>query len=145
MMNGAVFFLHKGPLARDSRSHIGLAHELRADRPDYTGRAGQPIPMSFTLRNTGVASWLNRNSEIFGIVRLASHLSDGDGNLITIDFSRHDLPGLMKPGDEARMTIEVVLPRAGAYRLTFDLVAEGVSWFENLGSRPVPISVRIAD
>lgn len=43
------------------------------------------------------------------------------------------------------MAIEVVLPRAGAYQLTFDLVAEGVSWFENLGSRPVPISVRIAD
>jgi SAM-dependent methyltransferase len=141
MFNRSIFFLHKGPLARDSRSHIGLAHTIAIDRPDYRIRAGEALRLSFTITNTGEATWLHRNAEIFGIVRLGAHLADGDGTLIAVDHSRHDLPADVRPGGTVTLDVDVRLPGAGRYRLTFDLVAEGVSWFENLGSKAVDVHV----
>jgi len=143
MHNRAIFFLHKGPLARDSRSHIGLRHVIRIDKTDYVVQAGQPLRLTVSVTNSGDASWLNTNSEIFGIVRLAAHLYDGDGALLNIDFSRHELPAPVGPGETVNMTIEESLPGSGRYRLAFDLVAEGVTWFENVGSTPVVVTVRM--
>jgi SAM-dependent methyltransferase len=144
MFNRSVFFLHKGPLRRDSRSHIGLAHELAAVPSDRSIRAGQAVCVDFTLRNTGTAAWLHANSEIFGIVRLGSHLFHADGRLIAIDHSRHDLSRSVEPGETLAMRVHVPLPDGpGRYRLVFDLVAEGVTWFENTGSRAVEIEVEV--
>jgi SAM-dependent methyltransferase len=143
MHNRAIFFLHKGPLARDSRSHIGLAHVIRIDKTDYALEAGQALRLSVTITNTGEASWLNTNSAIFGIVRLATHLYDGDGKLVNIDFSRHELPVPVSPGETVTMSIEEYLPDSGRYRLAFDLVAEGVTWFENVGSTPIVVTARV--
>ena len=140
MFNRSIFFLHKGPISRDSRSHIGLAHTIAIDRTEYRVRAGEPLHLMFTIRNTGEATWLHRNSEIFGIVRLGSHLADDEGTLIAVDHSRHDLPADVKPGETVTLAVNVPLPGPGAYRIAFDLVAEGVSWFENLGSRPVHVT-----
>jgi len=142
MHNRAIFFLHKGPLARDSRSHVGLAHVIRIDKTDHVLEAGQALRLSVTITNTGTASWLNTNSQIFGIVRLATHLYDGDGKLMEIDFSRHELPVPVSPGETITMSVEEHLPGSGRYRLAFDLVAEGVMWFENVGSKPIMITAR---
>jgi SAM-dependent methyltransferase len=141
--NRSIFFLHKGPLALDSRSHIGLAHSIRIDRTDYEVINGRPLRMSFMLSNTGEATWLHTNVEIFGIVRLGSHLADGDGQLIAVDFSRHDLPMPVLPGQVLPLSVDVTLPGPGRYRLTFDLVAEGVTWFEVVGSKPVHVTVTV--
>jgi SAM-dependent methyltransferase len=143
MHNRAIFFLHKGPLARDSRGHIGLAHVIRIDKTDHALEAGQALRLSVTVTNTGTASWLDTNSQIFGIVRLATHLYDGDGKLLDIDFSRHELPVPVSPGETITMSVEEYLPGSGRYRLAFDLVAEGVTWFENVGSTPVVVTARV--
>jgi SAM-dependent methyltransferase len=143
MTNRAIFFLHKGPLGRDSRGHIGLAHRIQALQPHYEGRVGETISMSFIVKNVGEASWLETNSEIFGIVRLGSHLYDADGTLISIDFSRHDLPRRVEPDDTLTITAEVSMTRPGRFRLAFDLVAEGVTWFENQGSIPAYVTANV--
>ena len=143
MTNRAVFFLHKGPIRRDSRSHLGLAHAMTAHPDRYEGVAGRPIPMRFTVVNTGEASWLHTNDEIFGIVRLGAHLYDGSGKLLSIDFFRQDLPGPAEPGTRLDITAPVVFDRPGQYRLVFDLVAEGVTWFENVGSKAVHTDVTV--
>ena len=143
MFNRSIFFLHKGPLRRDSRSHIGLAHSIAVDRGDVVTTSGIPVGLTFTLHNAGGAAWLDRNSEIFGIVRLASHLYDNQGNLIEVDYSRHDLPAPVEPGETIRLTIDVSLPGPGGYELAFDLVSEGVMWFENQGSKPIRVKVRV--
>jgi SAM-dependent methyltransferase len=142
LVNRSVFFLHKGEPRLDSRGHEGLAHEMTVDRHDVLVAAGAPISLRFSLRNTGQARWLHEGREIFGLVRLGSHLAHADGTLIDLDFSRHPLPASVAPGESIDMEIALVLPEPGEYRLTFDLVAEGVSWFENLGSRPVEVRVR---
>jgi hypothetical protein len=87
MFNRSIFFLHKGALVRDSRGHIGLAHVISIDQTDYVIPQGQPLRLTFRLANTGQAHWLNTNSQIFGLVRLASHLTDSSG-ISSTSFSR---------------------------------------------------------
>jgi hypothetical protein len=142
LINRSVFFLHKGDVRLDSRGHEGLAHEMAVDRHDVAIDAGAPVRLHFSLKNTGTARWLHEGREIFGLVRLGSHLARADGTLIDLDFSRDPLPKFVAPGESVDMDIALVLREPGEYRLTFDLVAEGVSWFENLGSRPVEVRVR---
>jgi SAM-dependent methyltransferase len=145
MFDRSIFFLHKGPLRRDSRSHVGLAHHLSIVPTDVARAHNAPVDLTFRIVNTGQARWLHEHTEIFGVVRLASHLYDEAGQLLTVDFSRHGLPRSVEPGESIEVTHPFVLPDARPYRLVFDLVAEGVSWFENLGSRPVEVHVRSAD
>lgn len=142
LINRSVFFLHKGDVRLDSRGHEGLAHEMTVDRHDVAVDAGAPGRLHFSLTNTGKARWLHEGREIFGLVRLGAHLASADGTLIDLDFSRHALPTSVAPGESIDMDIALVLREPGEYRLTFDLVAEGVSWFENLGSRPVEVRAR---
>jgi hypothetical protein len=70
-----------------------------------------------------------------------SHLYDDWGKLIEVDYSRHDLPAPVEPGETMRLTIDVALPGPGEYQLAFDLVSEGVMWFENQGSKPIRVDV----
>jgi SAM-dependent methyltransferase len=142
MTNRSIFFLHKGPLRRDSRGHAGLAHRLRVEPTDCVVAQGEPLRVSVSVTNTGDAWWLDTNTELFGIVRLGSHLYDADGTLVDMDFSRHALPAPVGPGETIDMAVDVPLPGSGPCRLAFDLVAEGVMWFENLGSTPVYVTVR---
>jgi len=143
MANRAIFFLHKGPFVRDSRSHIGLAHRLDISPLDYVVKPGQPLRFDVKASNTGEATWLHTNTAIFGIVRLATHLYDGEGRLLNVDFSRHPLPATVAPGQTVQLTVDEQLPGPGRYRLGVDLVSEGVTWFENVGSSPVYISVTV--
>jgi hypothetical protein len=127
----------------DSRGHEGLAHEIVVDRHDIVVEIDAPIRLHFSLKNTGNARWLHEGREIFGLVRLGSHLARADGALIDLDFSRDPLPKPVAPGESIDMDVSLALREPGEYRLTFDLVAEGVSWFENLGSKPVEVRVRV--
>jgi hypothetical protein len=61
-----------------------------------------------------------------------------------VDFFRHDLPRPVRSGERLNLAVPVTLSSPGRYRLGFDLVAEGVTWFENVGSAPFYISVEIA-
>jgi SAM-dependent methyltransferase len=142
--NRSIFFLHKGARQSDSRSHIGLAHSLQIADPVMSVEPGQPLRVTVSVTNTGTARWLHTNSEIHGIVRLGTHLYEEDGRLLAIDHSRHDLPRAVDPGSTVTMAVEVPVPADRGCRLAFDLVAEGVTWFETGGSTPVTVTVRRA-
>jgi SAM-dependent methyltransferase len=141
LLSRSVFFLHKGMLRRDSRGYLGLAHELRCASNEYSVPPGMSLDLTLQLANTGGATWLSRNDEPFGIVRLGTHLCDGDGRLLEVDHSRHDLPTDVHPGESITMNVTVPLPAEGSCRIAVDLVAEGVMWFENNASRPLYIRV----
>ena len=134
MANRSVFFLHKGEPVFDSRGHEGLAHRLRIVEAPASAAVGRPFLVSIDATNTGRAIWLHQNVEIFGIVRLGTHLCDARGTLLSLDFSRHGLAHDVRPGDTIRIDATLTIPDPGEYRLQFDLVAEGVMWFENAGS-----------
>ena len=69
-------------------------------------------------------------------MRLGAQLIDADGTLINRDYARAWLPDDLPPGPhhaESRSRF----PRRrqpGRYGLKFDLVSEGIDWFEAGGS-----------
>jgi SAM-dependent methyltransferase len=142
MRSRAVFFLHKGETRRDSRSHVGLAHAMRTTRVDHRVARRAPLNIDLRIDNTGTAAWLSTNIHEYGIVRVGTHLYDRDAKLIAIDHSRHDLPRDVDPGESIDITIEVPLPADGDFVVGIDLVAEGVIWFEHVGSRTLMVPAR---
>jgi len=70
------------------------------------------------------------------LVRLGGQLCAEDGSLINRDFARADLPRTLGPGDVSAVSLRLpaILER-GRYTIKFDLVSEGVDWFERCGSR----------
>jgi hypothetical protein len=70
------------------------------------------------------------------LVRLGAQLCDADGAVINRDFARAWLPRALGPGDRADIAIEIPAPELpGRYALKFDLVSEGIDWFEQCGSQ----------
>jgi hypothetical protein len=69
------------------------------------------------------------------LVRLGAQLMAEDGTMINRDHARAWLPSDILPGGAAEVAIEVPAPeRPGRYALKFDLVSEGIDWFEKCGS-----------
>jgi SAM-dependent methyltransferase len=142
MRSRTVFFLHKGETRRDSRSHVGLAHAMSTTRVDDRVARGAPLRIDLRIDNTGQAAWLSRNIRDYGIVRVGTHLYDRHATLIAVDHTRHDLPRDVGPGESIDITIEVPLPADGEFVVGIDLVAEGVIWFEHVGSRTLMAPAR---
>jgi hypothetical protein len=79
------------------------------------------------------------------LIRLGAQLCDAGGGLIDRDFARAWLPGDLAPGSRATVAIDIPVPSApGRYALKFDLVCEGIDWFERCGSETTikPLLVR---
>jgi MoaA/NifB/PqqE/SkfB family radical SAM enzyme len=69
------------------------------------------------------------------LVRLGAQLCSIDGTLMDLDFARARLPRHLPAGESQEIAIEIPsLPKPGRYALKFDLVNEGVDWFEKCGS-----------
>jgi len=69
------------------------------------------------------------------LVRLGAQLCSAEGTLINLDYARADLPGHLAPGSSVDIRLALpALEQRGRYQLKFDLVNEGVDWFERCGS-----------
>ena len=143
MRNRAVFFLQKGRLIPDSRSHLGLAHAIGVGKSNFQARAGEVLQLPVRIENTGSARWLVENIQDIGVVKIGVHLYDGDDRLLNLDFSRHLLERAIEPGETVEQVLAIRLAEPGTFRLTIDLVSEGICWFENIGSRPQSIRVKV--
>lgn len=141
-----IFFLSKGePSTSDSRDRRGLLADLavRLAGPEVEG--GGAVRGAATVRNTGTSVWLP-SSTPFGGVKLGVHLYDEAALLVDRDFARADLPGdrVVTPGEEVRVELDLPTPGAGRWQLGFDLVAEGVCWFEVNGAETVTVPLRVS-
>jgi len=112
-----------------------LAYELEAPRAGVRGKA------RIALENAGTAPWRSRDKEG---VQLAYHWLDSLGNPIVWDGVRTALPHVVAPGSTIELEVPVVAPRPpGRYRLAFDLVEEFRFWFQEVGSSPLDVPVRV--
>ncbi|HOG28627.1 MAG TPA: radical SAM protein, partial [Vicinamibacterales bacterium] len=69
------------------------------------------------------------------LVRLGAQLCDASGIVLDRDHARAWLPRPIGPGEQVAVPIEVLAPpQSGRYQLKFDLVSEGIDWFEACGS-----------
>ena len=95
--------------------------------------------------NIGLTTWLAaREGNAAGRVRLGISLLDNRGRVKDLDFGRIDLPRDIVPGEIVTLAGDVPsVETAGRWRIRFDLVAEGVCWFSDVGTVPreVPLEV----
>ena len=143
MIDKTTFFLFKGEFVPDSRGHDGLSHIIHIGKSEFETKLAEPLHVDVTISNNGIAQWLTDNVYGVGVVRLGTHLYDEKGNLLELDFSRHALGDDVLPHQEVRTTATLQFPSPGRFTVAFDLVSEGVSWFEILGSQPRSVRVRV--
>jgi MoaA/NifB/PqqE/SkfB family radical SAM enzyme len=99
-------------------------------------RAAQPVKVKTRVKNLSARPFRAQASYGRRLVRLGAQLVGEDGTMINRDHARAWLPGDIPPGGTADVEIEVPAPeRPGRYALKFDLVSEGIDWFEKCGSR----------
>ena len=98
-------------------------------------RAGRTLRVRTRIHNLSTRAFPAQASYGRRLVRLGAQLCDEGGAQIDRDFARAWLPQTVAPGGRADVEIDILAPeRPGRYALKFDLVSEGIDWFERCGS-----------
>jgi len=99
-------------------------------------RAGRTLQVRTRVQNLSTRSFPAQATYGRRLVRLGAQLCAADGTVIDRDFARAWLPHSVAGGSRAEVPIEIPAPKQpGRYALKFDLVSEGIDWFERCGSR----------
>jgi MoaA/NifB/PqqE/SkfB family radical SAM enzyme len=98
-------------------------------------RAGRPATVRARVKNLSTRAFPARASYGRRLVRLGAQLCRADGTLINRDYARAELRDALAGGAtvDLRLTLPPIDAR-GKFALKFDLVYEGVDWFERCGS-----------
>ncbi len=130
-----ILVLGTGERRKDTRAPGKLDAEIRP----ALERRGRVLSGPVELVNRGDTTWLAAPKGGAGQVRLGLQLLAPDGRLIARDFARVGIEGDVAPGGTARVHVALELPEGPLPDLKLDLVAEGVCWFEDRGSRSVRV------
>ncbi len=99
------------------------------------GRHRRPLRIKTRVWNLSSRPFPAQASYGRRLVRLGAQLCTADGTVTHRDHARAWLPQTLGPGDSIDVPIDVTAPDApGRYVLKFDLVSEGIDWFESSGS-----------
>lgn len=132
-----VLVFGKGERPADSR----MPRTLRARLEPHLSREGDRVHGSVAVTNDGDTLWLRGGDET-GKVRLGLQLLTPERKLLHMDFARGVLPIDVEPGGRVDVAVAVTLPDAAApYVLKLDMVNEHICWFEDVGSRPIYVSL----
>jgi hypothetical protein len=138
-----TFFLRKGgSAAKDSRERDGLKAEITIGLLRAELRVGEQIHGRATVQNVGTATWLPGSTPVGG-VNLGVHLRSHDGRPLNVDFGRVALEQATAPGETQTVAFALEAPGPGDYLLEFDLVSEGVAWFEMNGSATATVRITV--
>jgi Radical SAM superfamily len=97
--------------------------------------AGQPIEIPTRVTNLSTRTFPAQATYGRRLVRLGAQLCAEDGTLINRDYERAWLPSHLPAGETVEIRMTVRAPETpGRYQLKFDLVCEGIDWFEKSGS-----------
>jgi hypothetical protein len=98
-------------------------------------RHGRPLTLRAKVRNASTRPFPAQATYGRRLVRLGAQLCGPDGSLVNRDYERAWLPRALGPGDRANVRMKITAPsQPGRYMLKFDLVSEGIDWFESCGS-----------
>ena len=103
---------------------------------------GGTFTFAVPVTNSGSVGW---NAAGANLIDLAYHWHDATGATVVWDGARTALPADVAAGASITVNARVTAPpSAGTYTLSVDLVREGVSWFQFLGSAPLRMTVTVA-
>jgi hypothetical protein len=138
----ARFVLHKGDEA-PADTHLPaerLAGRLKAqivaeERASTSVPAGAAFADTLRVANTGSVVWKAKGRRFGGQVTCGLKVCNARGDVIREDLGRTPLPRDVAPGEAVVLNVTVAgeLP-PGTYELRYDMVVEGVTWFELQGS-----------
>jgi hypothetical protein len=98
-------------------------------------RRGRKTTVKARVRNASTRPFPAQASYGRRLVRLGAQLCGPDGTLINRDYERAWLPDTLQPGAAVDVPVTITAPsEPGRYALKFDLVSEGIDWFEACGS-----------
>ena len=98
---------------------------------ELTQAAGETRPVEITLTNSGALTWHNGGSKPF-VLAARWQTADGRGELASPPQWR--LPAPVAPGESVTLSIPLRAPaRSGEYRLIWDMLHEGINWFDARG------------
>ena len=107
-------------------------------------RSGESPWLSVSLRNSGHSKFLANFPETLilmgypsigqldGEMNISYHIFDGKNTLLLWDGFRTRIPKSLSPGESVVFRVRIVAPHEkGLYRIRFNVVQEGVTWFSN--------------
>jgi SAM-dependent methyltransferase len=140
-----TFFLFKGGIPRiDSRTATALGCELQATVVNAPVHQREPLIIDTIVRNTGTAVWLPWDE--YGGVAIGAHLYDDAGVLLNFDLHCERLTDPVRDiavGETVQRRITLPALTAGRYLIEIDCVASGVTWFAQVNSQPVRLSITV--
>jgi SAM-dependent methyltransferase len=138
LSNRRLLRLHMPGSGRpDSRRREALAGRVEVQLEGGQVRA--------RVENTSPATWLQAPGQV-GHVNLGAHLFGADGRLFDFDFFRLPLRPdgpPVEPGETLAVIGPLPVLPPGSYRITFDLVSEGVCWFADNGGITVSFEITV--
>jgi hypothetical protein len=126
------------------RARIELRGLDEVDAP-LLARSGGTLALRTRVRNLTKRPFAATGAHGRRLVRLGVQLAHVDGTIVDRDLSRAWLPHTIAGGERGDVAVDVAVPtEPGDYLLRFDLVSEGIDWFEACGSEPTvrPLHVR---
>ncbi len=116
-----------------------LVGRLRATivlrNPCQRVRQGQAFTDDLRVMNSGTVTWKARGRRFGGQVTCGLKVCDLRGEVLREDLGRTALTRDVAPGEEIDVAMIVIADLApGTYELRYDMVVEGVTWFEFQGS-----------
>jgi SAM-dependent methyltransferase len=146
LRNVRSFFLYReGSERLDSRSVNGLASDIAATLVNAPVTAGKTVIIDATVTNRGTATWLASNKPVGGVA-LGVHLYDATGKLLKLDLHWQRLTDPLReiePGETVQVQMLIPGLSAGSYVVEIDCVAQGVTWFAQLGSQPARLALDV--
>lgn len=110
----------------------------------WRGKQGEPFQGMIRVMNSGGSVWKNASQKNRRHITLGIQLMDQNRRILNRDFARLLLPGSIESGKSETLELRAKAPeQRGNYWLKFDMVCEGIEWFESCGSQVAFVELQI--
>lgn len=118
---------------------------IEPENPPRTLSAGETVELTVKVRNQSRTTWPRigaTNGCCF--VQLGNHWLQENGQMFIPDDGRAMLPHDLRGGEEAELKLPISAPALpGKYWIELDMVEEGVTWFQQHGSKTCRTHVQV--
>lgn len=133
------------PVATEPMPDGAFRATITAENPPTRLSPGQQVELKLKVKNNGSAAWPLQGRPGTGHfqVNLGGHWVGPDDKQVKVE-QRIAQPFSIGPGAEGEMAYTIRAPdKPGSYVVEIDMVQEMVAWFEEKGSQPLRLNVKV--